>query len=134
MASGTGTYFAAKLLNRMFNAGAYTFATSIDFGLYTTGGITAGGSGTEVTGTGYVRLVVVCNTTNFATTATNSISNSATLSFAAAGGTWTVAVTLAIFETTNSNLLVFGDLASSKTLSNGDVFQFTAGNLTITQS
>lgn len=134
MASGTGTYLAAKLLNQLFNGAAYTFATSIDFGLYTTGGITAGGAGTEVSGTGYLRLQVTCNVTNFATTATNSISNSAILSFAAAGGTWTVAVTLAIFEHANSNLLVFGDLAASKTLSNGDVFQFTAGNLTITQS
>lgn len=134
MASGTGTYLAAKLLNQLFNATTYTFATSIDLGLYTTGGITAGGAGTEVTGTGYARLQVTCNTTNFATTATNSISNSATLSFAAAGGTWTVAVTLAIFEHLNNNLLVYGDLAASKTLSNGDVFQFTAGNLTITQS
>jgi hypothetical protein len=134
MASGTGTYFAVKLLNRAFNAAAYTFATSIDLALYTTGGITAAGAGTEVSGTSYARLVVACNTTNFATTATNSINNAITLSFAAAGGAWTVASALAIYETTNNNLLFFGDLAATKTLSSGDVFQFTATNLTITQA
>jgi hypothetical protein len=132
MASGTGTYFAAKLLNQVFNAAAYTFVSSIDLALYTTGGITAGGAGTEVSGTGYARFQVTANTTNFATTATNSINNSTTISFVAAGGAWTVAHTLAIFEHGNSNLLFFGDLAADKTLSSGDVFQFTATNLTIT--
>jgi hypothetical protein len=134
MASGTGIYFAAKLLNQVFNATAYTFVTSVDLSLYTTGGITSAGAGTEVSGTSYARLQVTANTTNFASTATNSISNSVTLSFAAAGGAWTVAVTLAIFEHGNNNLLFFGDLAATKTLSSGDVFQFTATNLTITQS
>jgi hypothetical protein len=134
MASGTGTYFAAKLLNQVFNAAAYTFVSSVDLGLYTTGGITAGGAGTEVSGTSYARLQVTANTTNFATTSTNSINNSTTLSFTAAGGSWTVANTLAIFEHGNSNLLFYGDLAAAKTLSSGDVFQFTATNLTITQS
>ena len=134
MASGTGTYLAVKLLNQLFNATAYTFVSSIDLALYTTGSITAGGAGTEVTGTGYARFQVTCNTTNFAVTATSSISNSATLSFVAAGGAWTLAHTLAIFEHGNNNLLFFGDLAADKTLSSGDVFQFTATNLTITQS
>jgi hypothetical protein len=134
MASGTGIYLAAKLLNQLFNATPYAFVSSIDLRLFTTGGLTSAGAGTEVTGTGYAPFQVACNTTNFASTATNSISNSATLSFAAAGGPWTVAVTLGIYEHANNNLMLFGDLAASKTLSTGDVFQFTSGNLTITQS
>jgi hypothetical protein len=134
MASGTGTYLAAKLLNQIFNATPYVFVTSIDLRLFTTGGLTAGGAGTEVTGTGYAPYQVQCNVANFATTASNSIANSAMMSFATAGGPWTVAVTLGIYEHGNNNLMLFGDLAATKTLSSGDVFQFTPGNLTITQS
>jgi hypothetical protein len=134
MASGTGTYFAAKLLNQLFNATAYTYMTSLDLALFSTGGLTAAGAGTEVSGTGYARLPVTCSTANFAATVTNSIANSVTFSFAAAGGPWTVAQTLGIYEHAVNNLIVFGDLLASKTLSSGDVFQFTIGNLTITQS
>jgi hypothetical protein len=134
MASGTGTYFAAKLLNQMFNGTVYAFVTNLDLRLFSTGGLTAAGAGTEVTGTGYGALNVTCNVTNFPVTATNSISNAVTLSFVAAGGPWTVAVTLGIYEHGNNNLVVFGDLAATKTLSSGDVFQFTPTNLTITQS
>lgn len=134
MASGTGTYFAAKLLNQMFNGTVYAFVTNIDLRLFSTGGLTAAGAGTEVTGTGYGPLNVTCNVTNFPVTATNSIANAVTLSFVAAGGPWTVAVTLGIYEHGNNNLIVFGDLAATKTLSAGDVFQFTPTNLTITQS
>jgi hypothetical protein len=134
MASGTGTYFAAKLLNQLFNATVYTFVTNIDLRLFSTGGLTAAGAGTEVSGTGYAPLQVACSVANFAATTTNSIANSATLSFAAAAGPWTPAFTLGIYEHGNNNLVVFGDLASQKTLSSGDVFQFTIGNLTITQT
>jgi hypothetical protein len=134
MASGTGTYFAAKLLNQLFNASAYTFVTSIDLALFSTGGLTPQGAGTEVSGAGYQRLQAQCNVTNFAVTNTNSINNSVTLAFAPAAGAWTVAATLGIYEHGNNNLIMFGDLLAQKTLSSGDVFQFTQGNLTITQS
>jgi len=139
MASGTGTYFAAKLLNQIFGGTAYTWTniSQIDLALYTTGGITAGGVGTELTsGTapGYVRFGMAQSTTTFPTTATNTISNNVTLTPFSATGTWVVATTLAMYEHGNSNLLFFGDLAASKTLSNGDQFQFTVGNLSITQS
>jgi hypothetical protein len=134
MASGTGTYFAAKLLNQIFNGTIYTFVANIDLRLFTTGGLTAAGAGTEVTGAGYGALPVACTVANFAATATNSISNTATLSFVAATGPWTVAATLGMYEHGNNNLMFFGDLAATKTLSSGDVFQFTPTNLTITQS
>ena len=134
MASGTGTYFAAKLLNQLFNATAYVFQSSIDLRLFSTGGLTPQGAGTEVAGTGYQPLQVQCNVTNFAATNTNSISNAVTLAFNPAGGPWTPAVTLGIYEHGNNNLIMFGDLLASKTLSSGDVFQFTQGNLTVTQS
>jgi hypothetical protein len=135
MASGTGIYLAAKLLNQIFNATAYVFATSIDLVLYTTGGVTSAAAGTLVTGTGYSALQVTAATSYFASTATNSITNTPTLSFGPAGGAWTVAVTLGIFEHgSTTNLLFYGDLAATKTLSSGDVFQFTGTNLTITQS
>jgi hypothetical protein len=134
MASGSGTYFATRLLNQLFNATVYAFVTSLDLGLFSTGGLTPQGAGTEVAGTGYQRLQVQCNVTNFAVTNTNSISNAVTMAFNPAGGPWTIAVTLGIYEHGNNNLIVFGDLLATKTLSSGDVFQFTQGNLTITQS
>lgn len=134
MASGTGTYFAAKLLNQLFNGTPYTFQSSLDLRLFSTGGLTPAGAGTEVAGTGYQPFVCQCNVTNFAVTNTNSITNAVTFSFNPAGGPWTPAVTLGIYEHGNNNLIVFGDLLAQKTLSSGDVFQFTPGNLTVTQS
>jgi hypothetical protein len=134
MSSGTGTYFAAKLLNQLFNATPYTFMTSLDLALFSTGGLTAAGAGTEVAGAGYGRFTFTCNVATFAATVTNSIANAVTMSFAPAGGPWTVAQTLGIYEHAVNNLIVFGDLLAPKTLSSGDVFQFTIGNLTITQS
>lgn len=136
MASGTGIYLAAKWLSNLLALStAYTYGSQVDFALYTTGGITSAGAGTEVSGTGYARFAGTLTAgALFTTTATATISNNTTIAFAAAGGTWTVAVTLAIFEHGNNNLLLYGDLGTSKTLTSGDVFQFTAGNLSVTLS
>ena len=134
MASGSGTYYAAKLLNQTFNATVYVFPTSLDLRLFSTGGLTPAGAGTEVAGAGYQPFQAQCNVTNWPVTTTNSIANGVVFSFNPAGGAWTVAITLGIYEHGNNNLVCFGDLLAPKTLSSGDVFQFTQGNVTITQS
>lgn len=95
---------------------------------------TASATGVECSGTGYARKAVVQNTTNWPAASGGSKSNGTAITFAVAGGSWGTLTHFAIFDAlTGGNMLYFGPLTASVTLSSGQQFAFPAGALVVTE-
>lgn len=119
-------------LNYLLTTGSVTRPTAWYVGLFTATPGEAGG-GTEVSGNGYARQAV---TFDPASTPSNNLTfcdNSSTITFpTATGGNWGTITSIGIFSASTSGTLYFyGNLATSKTVNDGDTFQFAAGAITI---
>lgn len=86
---------------------------------------------TEVTGTGYARIALARNTTDWPTLALNSgdyMATSAAKVFTA-GGTWTGATNAFVTDAssgTSGKFLIYSPLAATRTLVNGDTLTVTS--------
>jgi hypothetical protein len=158
MSDAASTYLESKLLDHVLNysTAPYTDSnlTTIYVGLLASGGndsalstaLEGGTSGTastgdwgyyEITGNAYTRRSV-----GFASASSGSISSNTTVEFPVAtgdydtaGSTGNTVTHIALFDgSTGGNVLFYGQLATSKTVSSGDQFTITSGNLTITLS
>lgn len=96
-------------------------------GLFTTDPTDAG-TGTEVSGTNYARKAVTFSVTN------DTATNSGAVTFDAAGsGGWGTITHVGIYDaSTSGNLLFHGAVTTSKTIEEGDTFQISTSNLSIT--
>ena len=158
MSNAASNYLESKLLDHVLNYSTAPYTDSnlstIYVALFTSGGsdaalTTALESGTNSTsGTGnwgyyeinagdYVRRSV-----GFASASTGSISSNTTVEFPVAtadyqtaGSTGNTVTHIALVDgSTGGQILFYGILATSKTVSSGDQFTVTSGNLTITLS
>jgi len=119
------------LLDWMMTSGTATRPTAWFVALYTAAPSDAGG-GTEVSGAGYVRQAVAFNA---AATPGGTTSNTADVSFTAAGGDYGTVTHLGIFDASSSgNLLWHGILTASKAVEDGDTITFSAGNIDLTMA
>lgn len=113
-------------------AAAGTGPANLYVGLFTTNPTDTGG-GVEVSGSGYTRVTIVSNATNWAATNaaastvapstgnTGTTSNNGAITFGTPGANWGVITGFGIFDaSTAGNLLIFGALTTSKTVNNGD--------------
>jgi hypothetical protein len=135
MASGKSDYLEVALLNHLFGNVAYTVPATYHFALFTSAPNDAGG-GTEVnpSGSGYGRVAVTNNTTNFPTIVSGSKSNGTAINFAVATASWGSVVAFGIYDAaTLGNLLFWGDLTTARSVLTGDTPRFAAGALTITE-
>jgi hypothetical protein len=128
--SSFSDYTENLVLTYLFTTGAVTRPTAWYVGLFTAAPSDTGG-GTEVSGSGYAR--VVTGTISGSGTAT-TFSNAAAIEFAAAsGGNWGAIGWAGIFDaSTAGNLLAWAPLTTSRTINDGDVFRIPATSLTIT--
>ncbi len=117
-------------LTYLFTTGSATRPTAWYVGLFTAAPSDTGG-GTEVSGSGYAR--VVTGTISGSGTAT-TFTNAAAIEFAAAsGGNWGTIGWAGIFDaSTAGNLLAWAPLTTSRVINDGDVFRIPASSLTIT--
>ena len=135
-----------KLVDALFRNVSYTPPTTLYVALYTVVPTSAGG-GTEVTGGSYARTTLAASATNWASTGgagtttnpsagtTGATSNNAAITFPAPTANWGTVVAFAIFDALAGNMLIFGNLTSSKTVNNGDAApSFAAGSLVVTLS
>lgn len=108
-------------------AGAYTAPTTIYVGLFTASP-TDTNTGTEVSGGSYARQTIT-----FGSAASNgSISNTATVTFPTATGNWGTITHIGLFDnSTGGNLMYWGAVTTSKSISSGDTFSISIGNLSI---
>ena len=117
------------LLNYLMTAGSVTRPTNWYVALYTAAPNDAGG-GTELSGSGYARQSIAFDA---ATGTGGTTDNSADVVFTAAGGDWGTITHIGIHDAaTSGNLLWHGAMSTSKTVTDGDSLQFSAGNVDLT--
>lgn len=119
-ASGLKTAIAAGILNLLFRAQAFTTPTGPIKVELTTTAPSASANGTAVTGGSYAdqTLTIASNT------ATNSISNSSTVSFTGMPATTTVGANI---KDSVPTYLAYGNFTTSITTLAGDTISFAAG-------
>ena len=125
-------YLENKVLGYAFGGASWTAPTSLSVALYSAAPSDSGG-GTELSGSGYARVSITTLATNMTVSGTSptQVVNTNNVDFAAASGTWATATHAAIFDN-SGNMLDWGALTTSKTLTLGDVFRFAAGALKVT--
>ena len=121
-------YLENALLNHTFKGSTFTQPANLYLALSTADPGEAGGSIVEPTGINYARVLA----NSWSTSTTGAINNTATYSFNSAGGPWGTITHYAIFDATGGgNMLAYSALNVSKTITQGDIVQFTSGSLTI---
>ena len=126
--AGFSDYLETKVLDHVFGGTAYTAPSTLYISLYTAAP-TDSTSGTEIgtSGSAYAR-----QTATF-TTSGGTTSNTANIEFSTATSDWCTIVACGVMDASSGgNLLAYGTLTSSKTVSSGDVFRFNTGSLDIT--
>jgi hypothetical protein len=131
--SAKSDYLETALFNHVLRNIAMVSPTTVYAALFTVAPTDAGG-GTEVAGNAYVREPITFGAPVAGPSGT--CSNSVAVNFpTASGGNWGTIVAMGIFDAlTNGNLLYYGNLASNKTVSNGDQLSFAIAALTVTES
>lgn len=137
-------YLENKLIDWFFRGQSYTPPATIYVALFTVAPTAAGG-GTEVVGGSYGRVAIASSLANWAgtqgagTTAASSgttgqTSNNNAITFPSPTAAWGQAVAIGLYDASSGgNLLIFGNLATPKTINNGDPPPvFSAGALGVT--
>jgi hypothetical protein len=120
-------YLENALINGTLRGTTYTAPTTTYLALYTSDPTDAD-TGTEITGGSYARQAITMGAPS------NGVStNSAGIEFPQATADWGIISYVGIRDAlTSGNLLYHTALDTSKTISNGDIFKITAGNLSVT--
>ena len=118
--------FETETLEWLFTTTTVTRPTAWFTALYTVAPTDSGG-GTEVSGGAYARVSTALSVTG------DTATNGSALEWDTATATWGTIVAVGIFDaSTGGNLIAYGNLTTSKTITIGDVFRISAGNLDIT--
>lgn len=126
MAGSFSDYLEDKVIDHLLRNQAFTPPATIYVALFTVAPTDAGG-GTEVSGGSYAR-------TSFTLAASSggASSNSATITFPTATGSWGTVVAFGVFDaSTSGNLLFWADLAANKSVSSGETAEFASGELDV---
>jgi hypothetical protein len=136
-ASGKANYYISKLLNQFWNATAFTFPATLYMALWTAtlSASSTGSTAGEASYTGYARVAVTANTTNFPTSSGGgNIQNATAITFAANSGTAQTMTYFAVLDaSTTGNLLFWGSITST-TINAGDTPQVNINGLTASEA
>jgi hypothetical protein len=120
-------YLENALINATLRNTSYTSPATVYVGLYTTDP-GEGNTGTEVSGGSYARTAVT-----FGAPSNGVSTNSGSVTFPTATGTWGTITHIGILDaSTSGNLLYYTPLDASKSIASGDVFTISTGNLSVT--
>jgi hypothetical protein len=124
--AGFSNYLENKVVGHVFGGAAYTAPSTLYVALYTSAPSDTGG-GTEVSGGAYARQTAAF------TISADTASNTSAIEYPTATADYGTVVAVGVFDASSSgNLLAYGNLTTSKTVSTGDVFRFNAGAIDIT--
>lgn len=124
--AGFSDYLENKVVGHVFGGSAYTAPSTLYVALYTSAPSDTGG-GTEVSGGAYARQTAAF------TISADTASNTSAIEYPTATANYGTVVAVGVFDASSSgNLLAYGNLTTSKTVSTGDVFRFNAGAIDIT--
>ena len=129
--SAASDYLENKLLDHTLATTAYTAPSTAYLGLFTgsaSANLETGTLTNEVTGGSYAR-----ETISFDAASGGTATNDATVTFTTATADWGTITHVAIMDAASSgNVLFYGAVTTSKEILNGDTFQVSSGNLSIT--
>lgn len=129
MAGSFSDYSEDLVLDWLLTNAAATRPTAWYVSLYTVAPTDSGG-GTEVSGGSYTRTAVTFTVSG---TSPTLATNSATVEFPTASGSWGTIVAMGVMDaSTSGNLLAWADLTASKTIGTGDVLRFNTGEIDVT--
>ena len=121
-------YLEGKILDHVLSTTSFTMPTGVYVGL-STGSFGDDNSGTELSGSGYVRQGDVA----FDAASGGVADNTSNIEFPAATGSWGTVSHWGIFDAaTSGNLLIHGALSSSKSIAIGDILRLSASDLAVT--
>jgi hypothetical protein len=127
--SALSDYLENEIADHILGGGDYTRPATVYAALFTSGPTDAGG-GTEVSGSGYARVAITNNLTNWPAASGGTKANGTAISFPSASGSWGTVTHFAIFDATSGgNMLLHGALSASKTVGSGDTPSFGVGDL-----
>jgi len=120
--------FENRILTWLLTTNSATRPTSWHVGLYASGNQPSdSASGTELSGNGYARQSVSFSVTG------NAGTNSGTVSFPTATGSWGTITYAGIFDASSGgNLIAYAQLGASKVIDTNDILQISASSLTLT--
>lgn len=136
-ASGKSQYLISKFLNQLFSATSYSFPATVYAALWTAtlSASSTGSTAGEASYTGYARVAVTANSTNFPlSTAGSAIQNATAITFPANAGSLNTCTFFAILDAaTTGNILYWGSI-SSTAVNPGDTPQCAINALTVTEA
>lgn len=140
--SAASNYLENKILDHVLGEGArdFTSPATLYLGLFknTSGNVLVNlEAGTltdeiDTSGTAYSRKAV-----NFSAAVNGVAATAATVTWETATADWGTVTSVAVLDTDTvgaGNVLFYGNLTTSKTIENGDTFQISGTNLTVTLS
>jgi hypothetical protein len=136
VSGGKGANLSNYLLDHVLGGPDYVRLIAVYLALYSVSPNSAGG-GTEIStsGTGYGRIAISNNNTNFPAAALAVKTNATVIDFGTATGTWgTVNAGAVMSAITGGYILYFGPLTTPKTISTGDGFRVPISGLVLTES
>lgn len=129
--SEASDYVENQILDCYLNQGDITAPTAIYLGLHSAD--PTDDDGGEISGNGYARVAITTKFDAASGTGGSLSSNADITGFTASGGDWATVTHIGIHDaSTAGNLLFHTPLASSVTVADGDSFQISSGNLTVT--
>jgi len=121
--------WANKVLDGTLGGTALSKPTPVEFRLYTVMPNADGTGGTEASYTGYAALSVTNNATNFPNATSRLKSNGTVLDYGTAGvGANQTIVGMAVWDPAGPTMMLFGTLATSKVVQEGDPVKFNIGD------
>ena len=135
--SAASNFLEAKILDHVLGEGARTFTSPAtiylalfkETGTGTLANLEAGTLTDEIStsGTAYARQGV-----NFSAASSGTAATNGTVSWTTATADWGTVTAVAVMDaSTAGNVLFYGNLTASKTISSGDTFQISSTNLTV---
>jgi len=130
--SALSDYLENALINHIFGNADFARPANIYLALYTSDPSDADG-GTEVNGGSYARQPVPTGASSeWAAANSGATSNNNTITFPTATANWGDISHVGLRDAlSGGNLLMHGALAESKTINNGDIFRFNAGDIDV---
>ena len=129
--SALSNYLENLIVNNVLGQAAMPAIPNVYIALFTAGPTDSGG-GTEASGTGYARVNLTNNTTNFPTATTGLKQNATVITFPTAGASWGTITHFGIYDaSTSGNLLIHGALDSAKAVGTGDAPSLAIGALSV---
>lgn len=142
MAGAMTDYLEGEILKHLFRTGTFAKPTAIAVSLASAspGEAGTGASHNELSSSGaYARVAVNPSDANWSAVSSGTTDNVSAITFPTATASWSATVThCAILDVsspltpgTAANLWFHGALTASKTVGNGDIFKFNAGDLDV---